>query len=182
MTFAVIFATLEPMIIRHTTQADFTRVMDIYAVARSFMAHHGNPNQWGLTNWPPASLIKEDIQAQKSYVCEEKGRVVGVFYYEYGADVEPTYSVIEEGSWQNNAPYGVVHRIASDGSIKGVGAFCINWAFEQCGHLRIDTHSDNTVMQNLLLKLGFEKRGIIYVREDNSPALPTKNRKLCTAK
>ena len=96
---------------------------------------------------------------------------MGVFYYEYGADVEPTYSVIEEGSWKNNAPYGVVHRIASDGSIKGVGAFCINWAFEQCGHLRIDTHSDNTVMQNLLLKLGFEKRGIIYVREDNSPRL-----------
>ena len=41
--------------------------------------------------------------------------------------------------------------------------------FEQCGHIRIDTHTDNTVMQNLLEKLGYTKRGIIYVVEDNYP-------------
>ena len=48
---------------------------------------------------------------------------------------------------------------------------CINWAFEQCGHLRIDTHGDNTVMRNLLEKLGFLPCGTIYVEEDDFPRL-----------
>ena len=51
------------------------------------------------------------------------------------------------------------------------GAFCINWAFEKCGNLRIDTHGDNIVMQNLLKKLGFKHSGTIYVEEDNYPRL-----------
>ncbi|MCR4708773.1 MAG: GNAT family N-acetyltransferase, partial [Clostridiales bacterium] len=58
---------------------------------------------------------------------------------------------------------------ASDGKVKGVGRFCINWAFEQCGHLRIDTHGDNVVMQNMLTGLGFIRCGTIYVVEDNYP-------------
>ena len=32
---------------------------------------------------------------------------------------------------------------------------------------RIDTHPDNTVMQNMLAREGFVHRGTIYVREDN---------------
>ena len=95
--------------------------------------------------------------------------MIGVFFFALGKNVEPTYRLIEDGAWRNDEAYGVVHRIAGDGSRKGIGAFCINWAFEQCGHLRMDTHADNIVMQNLLNKLGFEKRGIIHVIEDDYP-------------
>ncbi len=157
------------MIIRHATENDFARMMEIYEYARGFMADHGNPNQWGPTKWPPADLLHEDIRMGHSYVCEENGVVVGTFYYNYGKDIEPTYAVIENGEWLGNGDYGVVHRIAGDGSVKGIGSFCLNWAYEQCGHLRIDTHTDNQVMQNLLSKLGFKKCGIIYVVEDNYP-------------
>ncbi len=65
----------------------------------------------------------------------------------------------------------MIHRIASSGGVKGVGASCIQWAFEQCGHLRMDTHGDNVVMQNLLAKLGFEKCGIVHVVEDAYPRI-----------
>lgn len=157
------------MIIRRAEECDFSRIMEIYAYARSYMASHGNPNQWGPTNWPPEDLIHEDIRLGCSYVCEHEGRVIGVFYFNQGHDIEPTYRAIEDGEWLGGGDYGVVHRIAGDGSVKGVGAFCINWAFGQCGHLRMDTHSDNKIMQNLLEKLGFEKRGIIHVVEDNYP-------------
>ena len=143
--------------------------MELYASAREFMAAHGNPNQWGGTNWPPEDLIRNDVSLGKSYVCEEDGRVVGVFFFDQGKDVEPTYKVIEDGSWMNDEPYGVIHRIASDGSVKGVGSCCFKWALGQCGHLRADTHPDNMPMQKLLEKIGFEKRGIIYVVEDNYP-------------
>ena len=64
----------------------------------------------------------------------------------------------------------MAHRVASAGRCKGVGAFCLNWAFEQSGNLRIDTHHDNKPMQNLLNKLGFEYCGIIYL-ENGEPRL-----------
>ena len=116
-------------------------------------------------------LVHEDITAGNSYVCVHDGRVVGVFYYVCGADIEPTYRVIEDGGWADDSPYGVVHRIASDGSVKGCGKFCIEWALKQCGHLRMDTHSDNKIMQNLLVKCGFSRRGIIHVQEDPYPRI-----------
>lgn len=157
------------MRIRKTEEADLARVMEIYARARAFMAATGNPHQWGPTNWPPEELVRQDIATGRGYVCEEEGRVVGVFFFDSGDDVEPTYREIEDGSWAQDGPYGVVHRIASDGSVRGVGTFCIGWALERCGHLRIDTHGDNVVMQRLLGKLGFERRGVIHVIEDDYP-------------
>ena len=160
------------MRIRKSTEADLNRIMEIYEYARQFMAAHGNPTQWGPTNWPPEALIRTDIADGSSYVCvNDEGNVVGTFFFIQGEDVEPTYQEITEGGWLDGSPYGVVHRIASDGSEKGVGMFCINWAYEQCGHLRIDTHNDNLVMQGLLRKLGFVHCGTIYVVEDDAPRL-----------
>ena len=168
------------MRIRKTTLQDLGRIMEIYAFARQYMAQHGNPNQWGPTNWPPERLIQNDISEGSSYVCENKaGKVIGTFFFAYGPDIEPTYRNITDGSWLVDSPYGVVHRIASDGTEKGIGAFCINWAYEQCGHLRIDTHGDNTVMQNLVRKLGFVHCGTIYVLEDNAPRLAYEKSDVC---
>ncbi len=159
------------MRIRKTEPADMSRIMEIYAGARKFMAEHGNPNQWGPTNWPPEALIRQDIARGTSYVCEEEGRTVGTFFFAFGRDIEPAYAEITEGEWLDGSPYGVVHRIASDGTVKGVGAFCLGWAYAQCGHLRIDTHGDNRVMQGLLEKLGFVHCGTIFVEEDDFPRL-----------
>ena len=160
------------MKIRKSTEQDFSRMMEIYRHARNFMAEHGNPRQWGATNWPPESLIHQDIQSGNSYVCvNDDGEVIGTFFMIFGEDIEPTYRDITEGAWLDDSAYGVVHRIAADGSEPGTGTFCLNWVYEQCGHLRIDTHGDNTVMQNLLNKLGFIHCGTIYVEEDNDPRL-----------
>lgn len=158
------------MEIRKTVEPDFEQIMKIYAIARDFMAENGNPNQWGHTNWPPENLIRNDIKEGCSYVCtNDDGAIIGTFFFTQGKDIEPTYREITDGAWRSDTPYGVVHRIASDGTEKGVGQFCINWAFDQCGHLRMDTHADNVIMQNLLTKLGFTRCGIIYVVEDDYP-------------
>ena len=160
------------MKIRKSVPQDLARIMDIYAYARSFMAQHGNPNQWGATNWPPEALIRQDIADGSSYVCtNDAGKIIGTFFYTCGPDIEPTYREITDGAWLDDSPYGVVHRIASDGSEKGIGMFCLDWAYAQCGHLRIDTHGDNTVMQNLVKKAGFIRCGTIYVVEDHDPRL-----------
>lgn len=171
------------MKIRKATEADFERIMEIYRYARNFMAAHGNPRQWGNSNWPPEDLIHSDISQEKGYVCTHEGRVVGTFFFDYGKEIEPTYCTIEDGKWLDDGAYGVVHRLAGDGSVKGIGRFCLEWAYRQCGHLRVDTHGDNLVMQNLLTQLEFQYCGIIYVTVDNDPRLAYEmiNREKCSA-
>ena len=80
----------------------------------------------------------------------DSGRIVGVFTYIQGT--ESTYIRIYNGSWLNEEPYGVVHRIASTNSIKGVATYCLNWCLDKCKNIRIDTHRDNVVMQNSIRK------------------------------
>ncbi len=182
------------MKIRPSTPTDLPRIMEIYRTARDFMAAHDNPNQWGATNWPPEELIRLDIENGNSYVCVEspgsengstriknvkndidhdsqREKILATFFFTHGYRCEPTYNEIIDGNWIGNDTYGVVHRIASAGTVRGAGAFCLDWAFRKCGHLRIDTHPDNYVMQNLLKKLGFRHCGTIYVIEDNDPRL-----------
>ena len=152
------------MQIRKAKKEDIEEIMEIFSGARIFMAATGNPHQWGEQAWPPRDLILQDIKEEKSYLCfDEDGKVLGSFFYDFGIDVEPDYEQIEEGSWERDIAYGVVHRIAVRNQTKGVGTFCLNWAYKQCKLLRIDTHEDNKVMQNLLNKLGFVAKGKVYV-------------------
>ncbi len=148
--------------IEKTRPDELDEVFKVYAHARRFMAEHDNPLQWGNSR-PTAEEIEKDIADGKSYVCMYGDQIVAVFYYNVGED--PTYRVIEQGNWLNNEPYGVVHRIASAGIVRGAGSYCLNWALEQCGNLKIDTHSDNIIMQNCLKKNGFTYCGIIYLED-----------------
>lgn len=148
------------MQIRKTKIEELDTCMAIYAHARAFMAAHGNPNQWGQTK-PPREQVQADIEQGNSYVCVENGEIAAVFFY--SEEPDPTYVQIYDGAWKNEAPYGVVHRIASAGTVKGAGSFCLNWAYSQCGNLKIDTHKDNIVMQNTLKKNGFSYCGIIHL-------------------
>ena len=148
------------MEIRKTKPEELEAVLEIYAYARQFMAEHGNPNQWRNTN-PPRERVEKDIKEGKSYVCVEDEELLGVFYF--AIEEDPTYVVIYDGEWKNQEPYAVVHRIASAGKAKGVGTFCMNWAYEQFSNVKIDTHRDNVVMQNMLKKNGFAYCGIIHL-------------------
>ena len=146
---------------------DLDTLCKMYESARQFMAFHGNPQQWGQT-YPKRTLTESDIASGCSYVCEDQGRIIATFYYREGPD--DTYLRIYDGEWLNAEPYGVVHRITSDGAVKGAASFCLDWAFEQCGNLKIDTHRDNAPMRHLIEKYGFSPCGTIRV-EDGTPRL-----------
>lgn len=88
-------------------------------------------------------------------------QIAATFSYTYGIP-DPVYSTIFEGSWpEGSETYGVVHSFASAQTVKGAATFCLNWAFEQSGCLKIDTHPNNAPMLNLLNKLGFSYCGKI---------------------
>ena len=153
--------------IRPATPADLPAILEVYQAARSFMAASGNPTQWGST-YPAPGILEEDIRLCRLYVDQMDGQVCGVFMFTLGDD--PTYAYIEQGRWISDTPYGVIHRVASDGSTGGVLRRCLDFCRSQCPHLRIDTHADNHVMQQLLDGAGFTRCGIIYV-EDGTPRI-----------
>lgn len=149
------------MKIRKTKFEDIDIVMDIYEYARSFMSHTGNGNQW-INGYPSKELILSDISEGNSYVLsDDTGTIVGTFYFRIGDD--PTYAKIYDGQWLSDTPYGVVHRLAGNGQLKGIADICLNWCFDQCDNIRVDTHHDNKVMQHILRKLGYTECGIIYI-------------------
>lgn len=155
------------MEIRKTRIDELDTVMKIYAYARKFMAEHDNPTQWG-NNKPSREQVEADILAGKSHVCVEGEEIAAVFYF--AQEEDPTYARIYEGQWLNDEDYSVVHRIASAGTVKGAGSFCMRWACAQSQNVKIDTHKDNYVMQNMLKKNGFKHCGTIYL-EDGEPRL-----------
>ena len=155
------------MDIRLAKSMELNKIMEIYAYARKFMAAHDNPTQWGNTK-PSRERIEQDIKEGKCHVCVEDGEIVAVFYF--AKEKDSTYAKIENGKWLNEEDYAVVHRIASAGTVKGAGSFCMQWAASQADNVRIDTHENNYVMQNMLKKNGFVHCGTIFL-EDGEPRL-----------
>lgn len=152
--------------IRLAKLEDLNSILKIYANARKFMAENGNPTQWG-NGYPEESLLKTDIQQQRLYVVEIENEIHGVFMFLIGKD--PTYAIIE-GDWICEEEYGVIHRVASSGKVKGILNIVVEYCYEKCGHLRIDTHEDNHIMQKAILRNGFKRCGIIYL-EDGNPRI-----------
>lgn len=153
------------MLIRPATVQDLPAVLSVYDQGRAFMRAHDNQSQW-INGYPSRSLLEDDIAHDQLFVCMEHDTIHGVFAFILGDD--PTYARIDGGAWPNSSPYGTIHRIASDGSCKGILRTAVDFALQRCDHLRCDTHADNYVMQNAMLRLGFGYCGIIYVT-DGSP-------------
>lgn len=155
------------MQIRHADTTDLPEILGIYDYARAFMRKSGNMVQW-TGGFPQKSLLESDIAQKKLYVCVSEGQIACVFYF--AIEEDPTYQTIWGGSWLDEGPYGVIHRIAAAPHTTGAATFCLQWGLSQCGSLRIDTHKDNVPMRSLLKKRGFSYCGEIRL-PDGSPRL-----------
>ena len=158
---------MSDVVIGKAEAADMPRIMAIYEHARQFMKDTGNADQW-KDSYPPQQLIVSDIEAGRLYVVKKDDVIHGVFMFFIGED--DTYRVIENGSWIDDSEYGVIHRVASDGQIKGIVRTVSEYCSDRIPHIRIDTHNDNKVMQHVLEGCGFRKCGIIHL-EDGSPRI-----------
>lgn len=154
------------MVIRKAVMGDMPVILRIYEAARAYMREHGNPSQWGNNN-PPRETLEADIQREELYViCGEDGLPHAAFALVAGED--PTYGVIEDGDWTSDEPYVTIHRVGSDGTLKGTFAQCVEFCKAQHDNIRADTHENNLTMQHLLTKHGFVRCGIVHVA-DGSP-------------
>lgn len=152
---------------RPAQMADVEKVLPLYEIARKYMRKNGNMGQW-TGSYPNREAVEQDIKSQSSYLYEDEKGVACTFYLSFSG--EPTYAVIDQGAWLNDAPYGVIHRLAVSDTHRG-GGFALSafsWAEEQAKKrhiydLRVDTHQDNKPMQSLVQKAGFVYCGIIYL-------------------
>ena len=144
---------------RGARRADLDAILKIYARARQAMADSGNPTQWG-GDYPGLPELLPDIARGDSYVLTENGTVVGTFSFIIGD--EPTYQMLLNGQWHADRPYGTIHRLASNGTVRGVSRACFDFCTGLSDYVRVDTHADNRAMQAAIEGYGFRKCGNIY--------------------
>lgn len=163
------------MTIRRAEPADLPQIMEIIGHAQQFLAEQ-NIDQW-QNGYPPIEGVKKDIRNRECYVVEnETQQIVATTVFIMGK--EPTYQTIL-GNWltPKGTKYGVIHRLAIHQDFRRLGiAIFVLVTFEnvlqkqQCKSMRIDTHRDNTGMQQLLKRLGYSYCGVIFL-EDGSERL-----------
>lgn len=161
------------MELRPAVKEDVPAIAGLYDMARAALKAAGVP-QW-QDGYPNGDDALRDIEAGHGYVLTENGQVAAFACLAFG--VEPTYDVIEQGSWLGKGEYGFLHRVAVDPGLKGRGAAGLFFQElkRQAGArgvkvIRGDTHRLNLPMQRVMAKNGLELRGVIHV-EDGSERL-----------
>lgn len=155
---------------RKTVKEDIPEVMRIINQAQEYFKEKGI-DQW-QDNYPNSEVISNDIDNNYSHVLIKDGNIVATVAIILGVD--ESYNKIYHGKWLSNGEYGVIHRIAVDNDVKGMGLAheVIKYTENLCSKnnihsIKIDTHKENMAMQNLLKKSGFEYCGIIYLDRSN---------------
>ena len=151
------------MNIRLANTSDTNRIFEIYEYARAYMKAHGNPYQWG-DDRPEKSVTKDDIKNKRCYVIEEDKHIFACFVFTIG------FEKVYEAKFPSKVEYGVIHRVASDGSKRGIVERIVDFAKGKANLIRIDTHEDNKTMQNCIERQNFKRLGIIYL-EYKSPRI-----------
>lgn len=161
------------MTLRKGQKKDIDQILLIIDEAKEALKSMGI-DQW-QNGYPNREIIENDIDSSEAYVLEEEGQIkaYGILTF----DGEDSYNNIYDGEWLSQEIYGTIHRIAVKSSEKGRGIShkflesmekkCIE---KEIKSIKIDTHRDNKIMQNMLAKNNYTYCGIIYL-EDGSERL-----------
>lgn len=151
---------------RPTLPEDIDRIMELVTAAQAWFRHQGI-DQW-QDGYPTPEIFEQDRLSGNSYAGEVNGQVVVTGCLSLQG--EPTYREIFEGTWLNEAPYAVVHRLVVAPEWKGQGLagrfleFCYAESLRRgVTEMRIDTHRQNLPMQQLLARHGFRYCGRIVL-------------------
>ena len=151
--------------LENAERSNLTAIMDLIEEARIFLGKSGSDQWQGI--YPARSDIEDDIAKAQAFVLKSDGQIAG--YCAIITGEEPAYTGITEGNWSNDAlDYVTVHRIAMSDKFRGQGLTHELWTaiFEKMAaqnyrDFRVDTHEKNEVMQHILEREGFVKRGMV---------------------
>ncbi|WP_305768815.1 GNAT family N-acetyltransferase [Candidatus Epulonipiscium viviparus] len=126
-------------------------------------------DQW-QNGYPDYDCIAKDILAKRGYFLSCNDDILGYLCIDF--DGEPAYETLR-GTWHSNEKYVVMHRLALAANARGTGItsevfnlVCELSIAKNIHNFRVDTDADNTKMQHILQKNGFQYCGTIWF--DNS--------------
>ena len=153
---------------RRANERDIPDILKIITQAKSYFKKQGI-DQW-QGDYPNLKSIKDDIDKEYGYVLLKNQRLAATVAVSF--DGEETYDQIHEGEWLSIQPYAVIHRLAINDELKGIGlsSVVMDHIFELCRQkgirsIKVDTHRENKPMQRLLEKKQFQYCGIIHVSD-----------------
>lgn len=146
---------------RRACAEDIPRILAITGQARAFQRASGFV-QW-QDNYPARANIAADIAAGGAYVFCLAGEIIAYAYLCVG---DSEYDRLTD-TWQCDAPYGVVHRLAVSSDCQGKGLSATFFALieqhfirSDIHTVRIDTGEENVVMQRIMHRNGYVCRGV----------------------
>jgi ribosomal protein S18 acetylase RimI-like enzyme len=155
------------MKMRLSTSDDIPNIMTIIEDAKEYLASQ-KIEQW-QKGYPNTEQIENDIKNGESYVVvNDEHQITATAMFTINK--EPTYKIID-GNWRVDESniYGVIHRMAIKKEFRKFGLatfmfheFHLQLLENNIQSLKIDTHEENTGMQSLIKKLGYQYCGIIY--------------------
>ena len=146
--------------IRKAELTDADCIMQMIDNSRAVMRSNNNFNQW-TDGYPQNDIILKDIHSSNGYIVTKNN--IPKAYFAFIHSPEPTYQKIYGGQWLNDNPYYVIHRLAKAPDVKGILKAVLDYCFIKTYNIRIDTHRDNKIIQNFVIKYGFSYCGIIYL-------------------
>lgn len=160
--------------LKKSTEEDLPEILNIIHSAIGYLAEQGI-DQW-QHGYPADEDLKQDIKDGINYVLITDGKIAGTATIHQGID--PNYLKIEDGDWINGseAHYAAIHRVAISNQFRGqhlseklVSGLITVSRVLGFKDIRIDTHPENKGMQHVITTNGFDKRGIIHMRENGHP-------------
>lgn len=143
---------------------DTDKLLEILSSAKQFMKDN-NLYQWS-DSYPTKDTFLSDIENEIGYVILQDNRVIGYFALIFGID--PLYSNIIEGKFLNSTNYAVIHRIMLASEVRGKKLSYLMFKFSEkiskengYRNIKVDTHSDNYIMQKSILKANYKKTAVV---------------------
>ncbi|MGR8809736.1 GNAT family N-acetyltransferase [Leuconostoc citreum] len=156
--------------VRKATISDLEDVIAVVINAKNFLKKQ-NINQW-QTNYPNEQLLNEDINSGNGWVITVDDQVAGYAAVVFGE--EKYYKNNRVPEWNNEeATHYSIHRFAISNNFRGqnLSQQFITSIFnfvesENVRDVRIETHPDNRVMQKVIEKNGFIRKGDMDIEEE----------------
>lgn len=146
---------------------DLESIWEIILYAKEVRKKQGS-TQW-QDGYPKKETILTDIENSFGYVVKNSSEILA--YIAIIFEEEEAYVNIKEGTWLNQDPYLVVHRMAVSENAKGLGLgkLMLKKAEEialqkKYFNIKIDTNFDNFAMLKILNDLGYVFCGKVYFR------------------
>ena len=149
------------MEMRLATEAELQEIMAIMDSARAFQRSLGF-SQWE-DGYPDTDVIRHDISTHNAYAFFDGETVAGYAFLPIG---DNSYDQLTD-TWKHPGGYGVIHRLAISPDMrgKGLGAkiFSLietNFISRGVNIIRVDTGTENKIMQRIMTSNNYECRGI----------------------